>query len=164
MRRMLIIALPLLLLPCLTLGQSKEKKEKAKPVDGGSVEQTVLKLEDDWIDALKKGDCAFFEKTLSNDLIHIFGNGQMATKAEVVNACKSGQMKWDKFDLKKDRKVRVYGNTAILISEAEVKGHRPGPGGQGSIEVMGTYRRTLVFVKMKNGQWQLVTFQATKEE
>jgi len=31
MRRILIIALPLLLLPCLTLGQTKEKKEKAKP-------------------------------------------------------------------------------------------------------------------------------------
>jgi len=158
MRRMLIIGLPLLLLPCLTLGQTKEKKEKAKPVGGGSVEQAVLKLEDEHMDANKKGDCAFFEKNLSSDYIHIFGNGQMSTKAEAVNACKSGQMKWDTFDLKKDRKVRVYGNTAILTSEAVVKGHR------GSIEVIGTYRRTTVFVKMKNGQWQLVTFQATKEE
>ena len=61
-------------------------------------------------------------------------------------------------DVKKDRKVRVYGNTAIVISEAVVKGQR------GSIPVIGTYRRTLVFVKMKNGQWQVVTFQATKEE
>ena len=120
MRRMLIIALPLLLLPCLTLGQSKEKKEKAKPVDGGSVEQTVLKLEDDWIDAVKKGDVAFFEKNLSNDCINIFGNGQMATKAEVVKAYKSGQWKYDTIDVKKDRKVRVYGHTAIVTSEAEV--------------------------------------------
>ncbi len=158
MRRMLIIGLPLLLLPCLTLGQTKEKKEKAKPFGGGSVEQVLLKLEDDWADAIKKGDCAFSEKNFSNDYIHIFGNGQMSTKAEVVNACKSGQMKFDTFEVKKDRKVRVYGNTAIVTSEAEVKGHR------GSIAVMGTYRRTLVFVKMKNGQWQLVTFQATKEE
>ncbi len=158
MRRVLIIALPLLLLPCLTLGQTKEKKEKAKPVGGGSVEQAVLKLEDEFADALKKGDCAFLEKNFSSDYINIFGNGQMTPKAEVVNACKSGQMKYDTFDVKKDRKVRVYGNTAIVISEAEVKGHR------GSIPVMGTYRRTLVFVKMKNGQWQLVTFQATKEE
>jgi len=158
MRRMLIIALPLLLLPCLTLGQTKEKHEKAKPVGGGSVEQAVLKLEDEWVEAAKKGDCAFPEKNSSNDLVHIFGNGQMATKAEYVNECKSGQTKWDTFDVKKDRKVRVYGNTAIVMSEAEVKGHR------GPIAVMGTYRRTLVFVKMKNGQWQLVTFQATKEQ
>ena len=185
MRRMLIIGLPLLLLPYLTLGQTKEKKEKAKPVGGGSVEQAVLKLEDEFAEAAKKGDCAFFEKNLSSDYIHIFGNGQMSTKAEAVNACKSGQMKYDTIDVKKDRKVRVYGNTvtaeewergpngqlrkkdrkvrvcgntAIVTSEAEVKGHR------GSIAVIGTYRRTLVFVEMKNGQWQLVTFQATKEE
>ena len=82
----------------------------------------------------------------------------MATKAEVVNGYKSGQWKYDTIDVKKDRKVRVYGHTAIVTSEAEVKGHR------GSTVVMGTYRRTLVFVKMKNGQWQLVTFQATKKE
>jgi Domain of unknown function (DUF4440) len=91
--------------------------------------------------------------------INIFANGQLATKAELVNACNSGQMKYDTFDLKKDdRKVRVYGNTAVLTSEAEVKRH------QGSTVVSGTYRRSLVFVKMKNGQWQLVTAQATKEQ
>ena len=157
MRRMLVIAL-LLLLPCLALGQTKEKKEKAKSVGGGRVEQAVLKLEDEAMEAVKKADAAFFEKNLSDDHITIFGNGQMATKAEVVNGYKSGQWKFDTIDLKKDRKVRVYGNTAIVTSEAEVKGHR------GSTVVMGTYRRTLVFVKMKNGQWQLVTFQATKEE
>ena len=44
MRRMLIIALAFLLLPCLALGQTKEKKEKPKSVGGGSVEQAVLKL------------------------------------------------------------------------------------------------------------------------
>lgn len=158
MRRMLSMAMLAVLLPCLMLGQTKEKKEKAKPAGGGSVEQAVLKLEDELMDANKKADVAFFEKNLSNDFLNIFGNGQMSTKAELVNAYKSGQWKYDTIDVKKGRKVRVYGNTAIVTSEAEVKGRR------GSIEVLGTYRRTLVFVKMKNGQWQLVTFQATKEQ
>jgi hypothetical protein len=120
MKRMLIIALPLLL-PCLTLGQVQEKKEKAKPVNGGSVEQAVLKLEDETVNAIQKGDCAFIEKNFSDDYINITGNGQMTTKAELVTACKSGQIKYDTYDLKKDRKVRVYGNTAIVISEDEVK-------------------------------------------
>jgi ketosteroid isomerase-like protein len=134
-------------------------EQSGKGVGAGSVEQTVLKLEDEFADALKKGDCAFLEKNFSDDCINIFANGQLATKAELVNACNSGQMKYDTFDLKKDdRKVRVYGNTAVLTSKAEVKGH------QGSTVVSGTYRRTLVFVKMKNDQWQLVTAQATKEQ
>jgi ketosteroid isomerase-like protein len=156
MKRMLIIALPLLL-PCLTLGQTQEKKEKAKPVNGGSVEQAVLKLEEETVGAIQKGDCAFIEKNFSDDYINITSNGQMTTKAELVNACKSGQIKYDTYDLKKDRKVRVYGNTAIVISEDEVKGHF------GSVVVSGPRRRTLVFVKNK-GQWQLVTFQATPEQ
>lgn len=120
MKRMLIIALPLLM-PCLTLGQTKEKKEK--PVSEGSVEQAVLELEEETVGAIQKGDCAFIEKNFSDDYINITSNGQMTTKAELVNACKSGQIKYDTYDLKKDRKVRVYGNTAIVISEDEVKGH-----------------------------------------
>jgi hypothetical protein len=34
----------------------------------------------------------------------------------------------------------------------------------GSKDFGGTFRWTRVYVKMKNGQWQLVTFQITKEQ
>jgi ketosteroid isomerase-like protein len=155
MRRMLVIALLSLLVPCLTLGQTKEKKEKAKPAGGGSVEQAVEKLDDELFDAAKKGDAAVFEKHLADNYIRIGDDGQMLNKAETVDVYKSGRIKWDTIDLK-NRKVRMFGNTAIVTREDNVKGHI------GSNEISGTYRRTIVYVKMKNGQWQDVTFQSTK--
>lgn len=155
MRRMMVIALLSLLVPCLTLGQTKEKKEKAKPAGGGSVEQAVEKLDDELFDAAKKGDAAVFEKHLADNYIRIGDDGQMLNKAETVDVYKSGRIKWDTIDLK-NRKVRMFGNTAIVTREDNVKGHI------GSNEISGTYRRTIVYVKMKNGQWQDVTFQSTK--
>ncbi len=58
MRRKLIIALPLLLVPCLTLGQTMEKKEEAKPVgadSGSQVEQNKIVVRR-LAEALQQGD------------------------------------------------------------------------------------------------------------
>ena len=148
MRRTLVMTL-LLLLPCLAMGQTQEKKGKAKTAGAGSVEQAVERLDDEILEAAKKGDAGFFDKTLAEDYIRISPNGQMNTKAETVEMYHSGKLKAGAIELK-NRKVRVYGNTAIVTREIEERGQ--------------TYRSTLVFVKMKNGQWQLVTFQATKEQ
>src|SRR5713226_2276980 len=157
MRRILVIALLSLLLPCLTLAQTKEKKEKAKSAGGGNAQQAVEKVDDEILDAARKGDAAVFEKILADNFIRIGGDGQMLTKAENVDLYKSGRLKWDTLDLKK-RKVRMFGNTAIVTRENNVKGH------MGSNEFSGTYRDTAVYVKMKNGQWQYVSFQTTKEQ
>jgi len=148
MRRMLAMTL-LLLLPCLSLGQTKEKKEKTKPAGAGSVEQAVERLDDEVLEAARKGDAAFLDKVLSDDYVRIGFNGQMNTKAETVEMYQSGKLKAGTIELK-NRKVRVYGKTAIVTREVEEKRQM--------------YRSTLVFVKMKNGQWQLVTFQTTREQ
>ncbi len=155
MRRMLVVALLSLLMPCLTLSQTREKKEKAKPVGGGSAEQAVEKVDDEIWDAGRKGDAAVFGKILNDSYVRIGGDGRMYTKSETVDAYRSGRIKWDMIDLK-NRRVRVYGNTAIVTREDNVKGH------MGSNEISGTYRTTIVYVKMKNGKWQDVTFQTTK--
>jgi ketosteroid isomerase-like protein len=145
---MLVMTL-LLLLPCLTLGQTRERKEKAKPARAASMQQAVERLDDEILEAARKGDAAFFDKVLADDYVRISPTGQMNTKAETVELYKAGKLKAGIIELK-NRKVRVFGNTAIVTREVEEKGK--------------VYRSTLVFVKMKNGQWQLVTFQATKEQ
>ena len=112
-------------------------------------------MDDEIWDAGRKGDAAVFEKILADNYIRIGGDGRMSTKAETVDLYKSGRLKWDTIDLK-NRKVRMFGNTAIVTREDNVKGH------MGSNEISGTYRDTAVYVKMKNGQWQYVNFQTTK--
>ena len=155
MRRMLVIALLSLLLPCLTLGQIKEKKEKAQSAGGGAAQQAVEKVDNEIWDAGRKGDAAVFEKILADNYVRVGGNGQMFNKAETVELYKSGRVKWDTIDLK-NRQVRMFGNTAIVTREDNVKGH------MGSNEISGTYRTTVVYVKTKNGQWRDVSFQTTK--
>jgi ketosteroid isomerase-like protein len=137
------------------MSQTKEKKEKAKPAGGRSVEQSVEKLDDEIFAAAKRGDAEAFGKFLADDYVRIGPDGQMRNKAEAVDLYKPGRLKWDSIELK-NRKVRVYGNTAIVTREDDVKGH------MGTNEISGTYRDTVVYVKGKNGQWQDVNFQSTK--
>jgi ketosteroid isomerase-like protein len=153
---MLVVAALLFLLPCLLMAKGKEKKsDSSKAAGAGSVEQAVEKFDEQFRDAALKSDTAFFEKNLADDYIVINPMGT-ATKQEVLDRYKSGQTKFDSIDVK-DRKVRVYGNTAVVTAEADVKGRSAGS------EMSGTYRSTRVLVK-KNGQWQAVSFQTTKQE
>jgi ketosteroid isomerase-like protein len=155
MKRSLAIVLLSLLLPCLVMVQAKEKKEKAKAGGGDAARQAVEKVDDQVYDAAKRGDTEAFGNFLADDYTRIDANGQMRNKAETIELYKSGQRKIDTLDLK-NRKVRVYGNTAIVTRENEVKGH------VGANDISGTYRDTVVYVKGKNGQWQDVNFQSTK--
>jgi len=151
MKRILAIALLSLLLPCLLVGQAKEKKEAA----GGDA-AAVEKLTDELYDAAKRGDAAFLEKNLADNYLRIDADGQIRNKAETIDMYKPGGLrKLDTIDLT-DHKIRMFGNTAIVTREDNVKGH------MGSTEFSGTYRDTVVFVKGKNGQWQDVSYQSTK--
>lgn len=153
--RKLSLVLILTLLSLLTMGQTEEKKEKAKPAGGGSVKQSVEKLDDEVYAAAKRGDAEAFGKFLADDYVRIDADGQMRNKAEAVDLYKSGQRKIDTIEMK-SRKVRVYGNTAIVTRENDIKGH------MGANEFSGTYHDTVVYLKGKNGQWQDVNYQSTK--
>ena len=155
MRRMLAIGLLSLLPPGLVLGQSKKKK--AKPASSDSVERVVEKLDDELIGNIKKPDAAFFERTLADDYIAIRADGSVSTKQQTIDLIASDKLKYDSIDMK-SRNVRVYGDTVVTTAEADMKGH------VGSKDFSGTFRWTRVYVKMKHGQWQLVTFQITKEQ
>jgi ketosteroid isomerase-like protein len=130
-------------------------EQTAKGEGGNAAQQAVEKLDDELFDAGKRGDASVFEKNLADNYLRIDANGQIRNKAETVDMYKSGLRKLDAIDLK-DRKIRIFGNTAISTREDNVKGH------VGPTDISGTYRETVVYVKGKNGQWQDVYFQSTK--
>ena len=55
-----------------------------------------------------------------------------------------------------DRKIRLYGTTALVTSRAEVTGTSPDG------DVSGSYRYTRVYVKDVRGVWHIVSFEASK--
>ena len=55
-----------------------------------------------------------------------------------------------------DRKVRVYGATAVVTSMAELTGSKSDE------EMTGRYRYTRVYVRNPQGQWKIVSFEASR--
>ncbi len=157
MRRMLALGL-LFLLPCLVFGQAKDKKGNTKPGGSQDAKEAVAKLDDELFGAAAKGGevtAAVFEKNLGDDYVRVNADGSLMNKSETLNMYKSGQLKIDSIQ-RKDRKIRVYSNTAIVTREDSLKAH------SGSNDISGAYRQTVVYVKGNDGQWKDVYFQTTK--
>ncbi len=142
MKRFMIVLAFTVAASALALGQA------------GKVEQSIKSLTEQLNQAALKGDVATFDKLLADDYITINVVGVPNTKADVLENFKSGKVKWEAIEVT-DMKVRVYGDTALVNSTANVKGHF------GATDLSGQYRSVRVWVKRK-GQWQSVSFQATR--
>jgi len=153
MNQTLISAVVCLLLSLGTGGQSAASKQK--PAASGSTEKAVEKLIDEYTEAAKKGDTDFLEKNLAREYIGIEADGHLSTKAEILDLYRSGQVKFEVLEVK-DRKARVYGDIAVVISELAIKGHT------GAGELNGTYRSTRVLQRSPDHNWRLVNSQLTK--
>ena len=142
-----------LLLVCsvAAFGQSTAKAQKT---DAGSVEQTVMQMERDWVQASLKKDTAVMEKILADDWAGIDFSGKTNTKAQSIADLKSGASDTQSIDLG-DMKVRVYGNTAIVTGSDTEKSTYKGK------DSSGKYVWTDVFVN-RNGRWQAVASQSIK--
>jgi ketosteroid isomerase-like protein len=121
---------------------------------GGTVEQSIKASTEQLNQAALKGDAATYDKLLADDYISINVLGGTSTKAQILENMKSGKAKFDAIEVL-DSKVRVYGDAALVIGLANVKGR------SGDTDISGQYRSVRVWIKQK-GQWKTVSFQATR--
>jgi ketosteroid isomerase-like protein len=119
-----------------------------------TVEQTVLKLEQQWEDALIKSDVAALEKLYDASLIYTHSNGSTDTKSIYIGNIKSGVTKYESMK-RDDIKVNVYGNAAIVTCRWEV--HVSSRGNK--IDTNARYIH--VYVKQKDG-WKMAAHQSTR--
>src|SRR5262249_21450717 len=118
------------------------------------VEQAVLKLEQQWEDALLKSDVAALERIYDDSLIYTHSSGSVDNKSAYVGNIKSGATKYESMK-RDDVKVSVYGNTALVTGHWEV--HVLSRGNK--IDTNARYLH--VYVKQKDG-WKMVAHQATR--
>ncbi|MGH9768371.1 MAG: nuclear transport factor 2 family protein, partial [Blastocatellia bacterium] len=85
-----------------------QEKKASNPV-----EQAVLKLEQQWEDALLKSDVAALEKLYDDSLVYTHSSGSVDNKSVYVGNIKSGVTKYQSMK-RDDIKVSVYGNTALV--------------------------------------------------
>jgi ketosteroid isomerase-like protein len=143
MKRSLVVALGLAL---SAVAFAAEKN--TSPSSPASDEAVILKIEQDWADALVKADVAAIEKFVAEDWIVTDPEGMIVTRAQETADLKSGTVKFESFH-NDELKVRVVGDTAVVHGlETEKSSFR----GKDS---SGQYRFTDTFVK-RNGQWQCV--------
>jgi ketosteroid isomerase-like protein len=141
-----------LLTPLLLFGQAQP--QKAAPSKNSSVEQQLIKLEEAWSDAFIKGDLAFLDRFIADDITCTDENGTVWGKTQWIGDLKSGDLKFTSI-ANDDYKVRVYGKAAVVTYRFTAKWQYKGK------DVSGQYRETDTLVKSA-GRWQCVAVHYSK--
>lgn len=114
----------------------------------GSVEQELLKLEQDWTNANLKADVAVLDRILADDYTWINQEGVLRTKAQNLELIKSGGLVIPSM-VTDDMKVRIYGDAAVVTGRNTFKATLEGK------DFNGQERWTDTWIK-RNGRWQCV--------
>jgi len=115
----------------------------------------IDQMEEAWRTAMLKGNSAAMESLLADDYTAITAQGAIQTKEETLNSMKTGAWQLTSLSVS-DRKVRIYGSTAVVTSVAELLGSRDAQ------DLAGRYRYTRVYVRNAAGQWKIVSFEASR--
>jgi ketosteroid isomerase-like protein len=107
-----------------------------------------------WRDAVVHHDVRVMDRLLADDYLGISANGTVETKAEELAQSRAGTLRIQSLNLS-DIKVRVYGNTAVVTSRAELTG------ANGQSDISGNYRYTRVYNK-RYGKWKIISFEASR--
>ena len=143
----------LVLLP-LTAGVAQPKPGMPR-AERHESKHEIDQLEQNWRDAILHRNVQAMEGLLADDYIAITSNGTLQSKEQTLANMRNGVLHFNSIDFS-DRKVRFYGQTALVTSRAEVKGST----GEG--EISGSYRYTRVYVRDPKGRWRIVSFEASR--
>jgi ketosteroid isomerase-like protein len=99
------------------------------------------------------GNISTIASMLSDDYLGIYADGMLATKADTLASLKNGTVHYTSIHTF-DRKIRVYGSTAVVVSKAKVEGVKDGQ------DISGNYRYTRVYHRT-NRVWKVVSFEAS---
>ena len=149
MQNMKRIILSLALLTSGCLPALAQDKRASTPIEGA-----VLKLEQQWEDALTKSDAGALDELYDDTLIYTHSSGKVDTKPSYIRAIKSGATKYE--SMKRDEiKVTVYGQAAVVTCHWDV--HVLAQGNK--IDMNARYLH--VYVQQKEG-WKMVAHQSTR--
>ena len=115
----------------------------------------VEQLEEQWRSAMVNVNSDAMGKLLADDYTGIGANGAIQTRDQALMALRSGAIRLTSLTIS-DRKVRIYGSTAVVTSQAELEGTREAQ------SISGKYRYTRVYVRNGQGQWKIVSFEASR--
>lgn len=102
-----------------------------------------------------KGDAGWFDQHLTDSYTEIDGQGKVSTRAEVIQAFRSGDLVFDTMNLS-EASARIFnGDTVILVQKEELAG------GLHQQNFSGVFRCSRLWIK-HNMVWQLAASQLTR--
>lgn len=134
-------------MPLCAVAQKPQKHEHRR--------HEIDQLEEAWRDAVLTSNTSAMDALLDDEYTAITANGTLQTKQDWLASLRSGRVHITTLDVS-DRKVRFYGDTALVTSRADVQG----TGSEG--EVFGSFRYTRVYVRNAQGKWKIVSFEASR--
>lgn len=154
---MIRVLLVLTLYGVSTFGQSNPTN--SHPTDNRAADDETLKSQIKSLDqrlneAAVNGNLAFFAKIMAPGYVGIAPNGMILEKSVIAAHYQSGSLHYEAVS-DSDIDIRLHEDCAVLTALATVKGH------DGEADLTGTYRIMRVFLR-RDGDWQIVAFQATE--
>jgi hypothetical protein len=149
----LSVAFLFFLVPTLkpqTVGNAKHSARHNTQQIGKEVED----LERELRIAYLKGDAGWLEEHLSEAYIEIDAQGNVVSRAQVIQSFKNSDVAYDAMNLS-EGSARIFNADVVLLTQKEELA-----GGLHGKNFSGTYRCTRVWVK-ENGFWQLASSQLT---
>jgi ketosteroid isomerase-like protein len=119
-----------------------------------NVRKEIEALEQKWRQAILTNNVSDMDHLLADDYIGITSNGTVETKAQDLAQRRAGTVRITELDLS-DMHIRVYGDTAVVTSKAQLQGTN------GASDISGGYRYTRVYNR-RLGQWKIVSFEASR--
>ena len=120
----------------------------------GEIHKEIETLEEQWRQATVNNNIGEMNRLLAEDYVGITSNGTVENKQQAIAQRSAGTIRILKLDIT-DTHVRVYGDTAVVTSQAQVQGTN------GTSDISGQYRYTRVYNR-RLGQWKIVSFEASR--
>ena len=147
LRLVCLLVFALCAVPLCQAAQKAQKRENPH--------HQIDELEEAWRSAVLSSNTTAMNSLLADDYTAITANGTLQTKQDWLASLRSGRLHFSTLNVS-DRKVRFYGDTAVVTSRAEVRG----TGSDG--EVSGNFRYTRVYARNPHGKWKIVSFEASR--
>ena len=119
-----------------------------------TMEEELLKLEDEFARAVAGNDADALDGLLANDWIIVEPDGSIIDKARFLGVIRSGALSHESME-STDLRVRLYGNTAVVTALTTTKGKFMGQ------DFASCERATDIFVKQTD-RWQCVFTHLTR--
>src|SRR5215472_5988168 len=120
---------------------------------GPEDEQALIMVQHEWAEARLKGDSSYTRRLESEDCTIVWPDGRIVDKRGDLQSM-TGDIVFSEFKINNLR-VRLYGDTGIVVGEGIIKAHK------GKQDLLGgRFVWTDTFVK-QDGQWKVVASQIT---